>query len=296
MPVPLVSVVVPTFNRPVLLLETLKSILAQTHRELDVIVVDNHSNYNVCTTVKSLGDSRIRLFQIHNGGYIGASRNLGIEKSRGLYVAFCDDDDLWEPNKVRAQLDVFNPERHAVVATASVYVGDIRYFPRRPSSLRNEASFEDLLMEGTPALSSLLLLKSKAQFAVANPFQHVEDFDLLLRLTRDGKTVRILPSPLVRYRVHSSNESLDRLKIENSLNVLESFKGDISLKVYLRSKSRLHIAFGINAMRVGAAARPYFQRALGSHFSIRTLIAWIISFAPAFSQRGCLYFYYFLRR
>jgi teichuronic acid biosynthesis glycosyltransferase TuaG len=293
---PLVSVVVPTFNRPELLVETLKSILIQTYRELDIIVVDNHSNYDVGELVASLGDSRVRLFQIHNGGFIGASRNVGIEKGWGSLVAFCDDDDLWEPNKVRAQVDAFDPERHGAVATSALYFGDVRYFPRRTEGLQREARFQDLLERGTPALSTLLLLRSQAHFAVEKNLQHVEDFELLLRVTCGGKTVRILPDPLVRYRVHSSNESLNRHKIENSLNVLELFKDHMSQSVYQRSKSRLSVAFGINAMRAGAPARVYFKEALTARFSLQTLGAWLITLLPPFLQRGALLIYYSFRR
>lgn len=291
----LVSVVIPTFNRPVLLVETLRSILAQTHRELDVIVVDNHSSYDVAATVASLGDARVRLFQIHNKGFIGASRNCGVEKARGTLVAFCDDDDLWEPQKIRDQLTVFDSARHAAVATSARYVGDVRLYPRCADGLREESGFDDLLASGTPVLSSLLLPKREAFFSVSSQFQHVEDFDLLLRLTAGGKTVRILRDPLVRYRVHSGNESLDRSKIGNALNVLEAHREKASHVGYRLGRGRLYAVLGILALRAGAPAGPLFYESLRSRFSIRTLGAYVVAHMPSKVRMFFLSAYYFLR-
>lgn len=295
MPAPLVSVVVPTFNRPVLLLETLRSILAQTYRELDVIVVDNHSSYDVAAAVASLGDPRVRLLQIHNEGFIGASRNLGIAQARGSLVAFCDDDDLWEPQKIYDQLKAFVPLRHAAVAGFSRYVGDVYFYPRCADGLREESGFDDLLVRGTPALSSLLLPKKDAQFSVTGRFQHVEDFDLLLRLTAGGKSVRILRNPLVRYRVHAANESLDRSKIGNALNVLEAHRERASARSYRLGRGRLYAILGIIALRAGAPASPLFYESLRSRFSVRTMGAWIVAHMPLKVRMFFLSTYYFLR-
>lgn len=101
--IPLVSVIVTTYNRKELLKETIDSILSQTFTDFELIVVDNYSNYDFIEYIKSFNDLRIRPFQNQNNGIIAINRNIGINNARGEYIAFCDDDDLWKPNKLKIQ-------------------------------------------------------------------------------------------------------------------------------------------------------------------------------------------------
>lgn len=100
----LVSVVVPTHNRAPLLVRALRSALAQTHRNLEVIVVDDASNDETPHRVRDFHDARIRYLrhEVNRGG--GATRNTGVRAARGEYIAFLDDDDEWSPAKIERQL------------------------------------------------------------------------------------------------------------------------------------------------------------------------------------------------
>src|SRR4051794_18857373 len=110
MSTPLVSVVVPTYNQPVLLLETLQSVFAQTFDDFEVIVVNDGSTDDTAARVEALAREepelvrgRLRLISQANQG-IGAARNRGIDEARGKYVAMLDHDDLWLPEKLAAQV------------------------------------------------------------------------------------------------------------------------------------------------------------------------------------------------
>ena len=92
---PKISVIVTTYNRKELLKETINSIINQTFKDFELIVVDNNSNYNFLSEIKSFDDERIVAFQNNNNGIIARNRNFGIMKSKGEFIAFCDDDDLW---------------------------------------------------------------------------------------------------------------------------------------------------------------------------------------------------------
>ena len=100
----MVSVVVTTFNRKDLLKETLESILAQTYQDFELIVVDNYSNYDFNALIESFKSDKIRAYQNQNHDVIATNRNFGIEKAKGEYIAFCDDDDLWMPDKLEKQM------------------------------------------------------------------------------------------------------------------------------------------------------------------------------------------------
>ena len=109
---PEVSVVVITYNRKELLKETIVSIINQTYTDFELLVIDNYSEYDFFGFIEELNDKRIKPYQNHNHGVIATNRNLGIQKATGSFISFCDDDDMWEPEKLEKQLQAFeqNPD------------------------------------------------------------------------------------------------------------------------------------------------------------------------------------------
>jgi glycosyltransferase involved in cell wall biosynthesis len=104
---PEVSVVIPTRNRwPMLSTHALPSALAQEDVDLEIVVVDDASGDGTAARVAELGDPRVRVVRNETNRRLPASRNVGAEEARGTWLAFLDDDDLWSPRKLRAQLDV----------------------------------------------------------------------------------------------------------------------------------------------------------------------------------------------
>lgn len=101
---PLVSVIIPTFNRAGWLSESIDSVLHQTHPSVELIVVDDGSTDHTPDVVQAFGD-RLTYLQQPNRG-VSAARNVGVAASRGTWVAFLDSDDLWQPSKVAAQVAV----------------------------------------------------------------------------------------------------------------------------------------------------------------------------------------------
>src|SRR5437868_1326235 len=97
-----VSVVIPAYNAAQWIEETIATVLAQTYRPLDVIVVDDGSMDETRSAVKKF-DDQIRYIHQPNSG-VGAARNTGIRSARGEYVAFLDADDLWDAHKVEEQI------------------------------------------------------------------------------------------------------------------------------------------------------------------------------------------------
>ena len=98
---PLVSIIIPTYNRAEDLKRALQSVFDQTFADWEILIVDNHSIDNTDDVVKLFDDPRIRLFKIHNDGVVAASRNLGLKHAVGEYVAFLDSDDWWLPKSLK---------------------------------------------------------------------------------------------------------------------------------------------------------------------------------------------------
>ncbi|OUP38143.1 glycosyltransferase family 2 protein [Olsenella sp. An188] len=99
----LVSVIIPTYNRANTISESIQSVLAQTYRNLEILVIDDGSTDNTCEVVKSIRDSRVRYERQDNAGACSA-RNAGINLASGDYIAFQDSDDLWESDKLMRQV------------------------------------------------------------------------------------------------------------------------------------------------------------------------------------------------
>jgi len=101
----LVSVVIPTFNRPAMLARAIESVLNQTYTNLEIIVVDDASEGDIEAVVRSFSDERIKLIRHEHNQGGSAARNTGIWHSRGRYIAFLDDDDEWLSQKTEKQLE-----------------------------------------------------------------------------------------------------------------------------------------------------------------------------------------------
>ncbi len=112
-----VSVIVTTFNRKFFLTETINSILNQSYKDFELIVVDNYSDYNFISHIKSFKDKRIRAFQNQNNGVISINRNFGIKKAKGKYLAFCDDDDIWFKEKLDLQIKKIREKKCDLVSS-----------------------------------------------------------------------------------------------------------------------------------------------------------------------------------
>src|SRR5262245_58858956 len=101
---PRVSGVIPTHDRAHLVVDAIRSVLTQTFRELEVIVCDDGSTADTEASVRACGPPGPYL-RLEHSGRPGATRNRGIEAARAPWIAFLDDDDLWEPEKLALQME-----------------------------------------------------------------------------------------------------------------------------------------------------------------------------------------------
>lgn len=100
-----VSVITPLFNSEKYIAEAIDSVLNQTFKDFEMIIIDDHSQDNSINIVNSYSDPRIRLIRLKQNSGAGVARNKGIEEATGRFIAFLDSDDLWAPDKLEKQID-----------------------------------------------------------------------------------------------------------------------------------------------------------------------------------------------
>jgi glycosyltransferase involved in cell wall biosynthesis len=297
---PLVSVIVTTYNRKELLKETIDSILNQTVRKFELIVVDNFSDYDFLSHIESFNDKRISPFQNINNGIIAVNRNFGIRRAKGKYIAFCDDDDLWLPNKLEVQLKHFDDDIIGVGSSAT-NIGDLTFHRCRKKIDHDYIlDFNELLRGKTAPLSSLVIHNENLLFDENEGLKFVEDFEFQLRMTREtNKKIKVISEPLIFYRIHAENESADIKKAENIFNVYNKYKELMSEKQIAKCYYKSYFGLGIKSLRSGnQKVKDYFVQAF-QYADIRRkcLLFLVVVFSkfPRILRDRMLFMYYKFR-
>jgi glycosyltransferase involved in cell wall biosynthesis len=206
---PEVSVVIPTRNRwPMLSAHALPSALAQEDVELEIVVVDDASDDGTAEHVEALADPRVRLVRNERNLRLPASRNVGAGVARGAWLAFLDDDDLWSPRKLRAQLDTAQASGASWVYAQCVVVdADLRPLDLHP--FPEPAELDALLRGGNhvPGGGSNVIVRARTFDEIGRfdeSLHFFEDWDLWLRLVQ-ATLPAACPEVLVARVEHGSN-------------------------------------------------------------------------------------------
>lgn len=207
-----VSVVVPAYNAARHLAATIESILAQKDVALELIVVDDCSKDATAEVVAGYAarDARVQYRRMPaNSGGPAEPRNLGVESARAGWVALCDSDDLWHPDKLRSQLDLARASGADLVCTAIEDFPDGTHPPLLDAPLpavprAHALRYWQMLLKDRIATSSVLCRRQPllaGRFDGARELIAVEDYDLWLRLMEaPGFRVMRIDVPMVAYR------------------------------------------------------------------------------------------------
>ena len=217
---PEISVVIPTLRRSTMLLRALKSVLAQTHRDIEIVVVVDGPDDETIAALRTVDDPRLRFVVNPRSMTAAGARNIGVAHAKGEWIAFLDDDDEWLPEKLEKQIAVARGResvlvscRSRVVTPTATYVWpEVIYDNARPV---DEYLFDrGGLFAGSAWLqtSSFLLpraLFEKSPFRV--PSQH-DDWELVLRLSKQhGVRIETVPESLVVLYAEEERPSLSRV-------------------------------------------------------------------------------------
>ncbi|QFT90334.1 Putative teichuronic acid biosynthesis glycosyltransferase TuaG [Bacillus sp. THAF10] len=206
----LVSVITPTYNASKYVLDTIRSVQAQTYSNWEMLIVDDCSQDNTCEIIKEemKQDSRIKLKELKTNGGPGHARNTAFNLAKGKYIAFLDSDDLWHPEKLTKQL-AFMKEHDSVFSFTA-------YRIMKESGEKTEVVFralptvtyKTLLLNTAIGTLTVVLNKQKLGNFQMKLFRDCsEDYGLWLSILKEGITAHGLNEELAVYR-----------KCENSLS------------------------------------------------------------------------------
>ncbi len=237
---PLISVIIPTKNRGQFVAEAIQSVLAQTWRKLELIIVDDGSTDNTRQVVGRHGDPSLRYVWQETAGR-SVARNNGASQARGQLLAFLDSDDVYLQNTLELHLAAMNrlPEPGMVIGGYEYTDTEGRSLgERRPWLSGGDLGPKGWLFDCYATPNSILL--DRAWFERVEGFDRsveiAEDWDLWLRLAYAGCPMGWTKAIVYRYRVHSNNSIRDvTIRREGAARVIDKFFSRPDLTTELRS-------------------------------------------------------------
>lgn len=298
---PLVSIVIPTYNRAHLLSRTVKTVLNQTYSHFELIIVDDCSNDDTETVVKAFHDDRIRYIRHEKNQGAATTRNDGIVAAKGEYIAFQDSDDEWLPTKLEKQVNAFNsaPRDLGVVYTSFWLIDDSKKTLVPYSQMKQtEGKIRDALLE-TNFVSTPTAVVRKACFEKAGMFANIprfQDWELWLRISK-YYSFKHIREPLVKsYRQPDSISRNADVLISARKYILSKYYDALSEKPKLLSKHYLDIGIFLCSKGDIKEGRKYFFKAVSVHpFNAKLLLWTIVSLFGSTTYNKYSAFYYTLK-
>jgi len=287
-----VSVIIPTYNRALLIGQTLASVQAQTFSDYEVIVVDDGSTDATAQVVAGF-DGNVKYIAKQNGGQASA-RNVGIQYATGEYVAFLDSDDLWLPDKLARQVACLRDTKRQWVYCDTELFDDAtgrslgRYSRTvcRPQQnfVARELLFGDFIASPTPVVRRSVF-ECVGWFDESPELRSREDWEMWLRIAALYE-VAYVPEVLARYRIHSGGVTFgqDPLTVMHSRMAVVAravaFAPDIYAGLRRRALANVCVAAGGSLVTRGdlGSARVTFVRAMAFWpLSGRAYMGWFMT-------------------
>lgn len=270
---PMVSVIIPTHNRAAFLKKAIDSVLGQSCRDYELVVVDDGSSDGTAELLASYGDRIISVRQENRGP--SAARNLGIARARGEFIAFLDSDDWWHPDKLALQLCAMEEEPGFLIShTQEVWYTTGRLLPQKKKHRKYHGDiFDRCLPICSVSLSTVMarreLFERVGLFDESLPC--CEDYDLWLRVSvthpfllidealtfKDGgrrdQLSYLYRMGMDRYRIYALN------KVLGEADMLNEYQRGLAIKE-LKKKCRI---YGNGCLKHGREEEGWYYLRLG---------------------------------
>lgn len=211
----MVSVVMPAYNAAKYLKESVESVMAQTYRDWELLILDDGSSDETAQIAKELEvqDERIRYVRNPENLGVAATRNRGVSLAGGEWIAFLDSDDGWEPEKLERQLEAAKRQQSPFLFTGSAFMDTqgqrLSYLLPVPERI----GFSELAKQNVISCSSVLIRKKLIEAYPMQGRRIHEDFVVWLRILRERKMEAVgVNQPLLIYRLSADSKSGNKWK------------------------------------------------------------------------------------
>ncbi len=210
----IVSIITPTYNSEKYIEKTIKSVLNQTYSNWELLLIDDCSSDSTISIInKYLNDERIKLFKNKENKGAAVSRNTGIERSRGDFIAFLDSDDFWEKEKLEKQLYFMKEKNCEISFTAfNIILDDNEII--KSTKVKSKVNYKQLLKCNYIFCSTVVINKKKFNKIEMPLIRRRQDWGLWLKLLRESGGVALgINEVLCNYRKSDGSLSSNKLKL-----------------------------------------------------------------------------------
>jgi glycosyltransferase involved in cell wall biosynthesis len=213
---PRVSVIIPCFNRSAPLREAVESVLAQTYRDFEILIIDDGSTDDTRATVENRfgGNPRIKYFHKNHGGP-GPARNLGLRHAAGEYIAFLDSDDLWLPDKLEHQVRQLEEDSGAALSFTDAFMRDAspgRKTRFQSHGFKGETTVKAIVESTFPLCTPAVVIRRRVFDEIGNFDESLacaQDWDLWIRVLAVHRAAYLERPGLV---IRTGDDSISRTR------------------------------------------------------------------------------------
>lgn len=209
----LVSIIVPVYNAEKYILETVQSVINQTYKEYELLLVNDCSTDNSVEIIKSIEDDRVKLINLSENVGAWAARNKGLEEAKGRYIAFLDSDDLWEPEKLEHELKFMKENNAGFVFTGYEFADENGIGNGAIVKVPHTFTYKQALNNTTIFTSTVLIDREKiSDDLIRMPHIKSEDTATWWNILKTGNVAYGLNENLVKYRRTQGSLSSDKVE------------------------------------------------------------------------------------
>ena len=251
-PEPLVSVIIPTYNRSSILFNTIKKVFNQTWENMQLIIVDDYSSDDTRKTIQLINDSRIKYKRTERNLGCAGARSLGVQSSEGEFITFLDDDDEWKNNYLKNQLQVFKKYPFLDFVICDYQIKNINGGRQFYNMKLFSKYFKQMIHKRPGPFFQCCMFRNKILEDIKDLFDSnavpSEDWDFFINLSMRNPSIGHSPNIDFKWNYSKSSQSANLLSEAKSLNYITNkhkesilqFCGRIVLSDHFRRIARLY--------------------------------------------------------
>jgi glycosyltransferase involved in cell wall biosynthesis len=288
---PLITVVIPTYNHALYLRGAIKSVINQTYKNWEILVVDNHSTDETDKVLAEFSNLPMTVFKVNNRGSIAISRNKGCSYAKGDWIAFLDSDDYWTDDKLNVCSKYMAPDVDLIYHDLRIFDESLKLQKSRKIKSRQLKSpvTIDLLLKGNTIATSSVVVRKAALDAVGGMNESpeligTEDYNTWLKISKQTERFKHVGKVLGFYRIHEANISNTKVYAPPRAAIAE-FVGILSEKEH----QKLEMNFLYTGARLNYLSGEHSEAKINleklirtKHFRYALKALWMLS-------AGCLF-------